>query len=255
MILESIIIQCPHCRLISSHYEVMSGTIFQSESYTDGKMEVISGAYGENPFMIRCRLCRGFYFYSDHISNAPSVNRQLPRLTYEEYYLKREDYLDAIRQLNLLSPQREKWLRIQFWWAINDLIRNDAGWGKRRSKILEFVNFILKPLQKVKWLHYRYPEYRKWIKHKHENLRMLLRLLTPAENTDDACLSVEIYRELREFPSAKKHLKLIPNDCCQTYQRTQKHLLLRRDRFVRRIQQPSLPESSVQSEPVLVTGD
>ena len=253
MILEPVTIQCPHCGLISRHYQVMSGTIFDSETFTDGKTDVISGAYGKDPFLIRCRRCQGFYFFGDHINEQKEDFDDLPGLDYEEHYLEKEDYHEALQQINQLSPEREKWLRTLLWWAINDLIRNDTGWGKRRSKILEFVNFILKPLQKVKWLHYRYPEYRKWLSAKNDNMRRLLQLLDPVNDINDACLSVEIHRELAAFSLARQQLKMISPKNCHAFYRTQKRLLRHRDRFVRKINYS--PVHNTQQEVVLVTGE
>jgi hypothetical protein len=231
----------------------MSGTIFQSETFTDGKTDVRSGAYGEDPYLIRCRQCHDLFLFHDNISEGNEDVHELSNLGFEEHYLHKEDYYEALQELEPLSPEKERDLRILLWWAINDIIRNDAGWGKRRSLFWDVVNFTFKPLQKIKRLHYRFPEYRKWLTRKTKNLWGLLPLLNPLNDINDACLSVEIYRELAEFSLAREQLKLLSIENCSTFYRNQKRLLKRRDRFVRKINY--FPVMDTHQEVVLVTGE
>jgi len=236
MILEPAIIKCPHCGLQSSHYMVMSGTIYSSDSYTDGKVDNITGAYASNPYLVRCRSCKGFYFFNEAASmdERNAGHEPVEELRHEEYFLQVIDYKDCTNSMIFNDIEKEKSVRILYWQAINDMIRFRNYYGVRWTWYFHVINIIMKPFRGWKRFHQNFRLYLSWNEEKKKNFESLLSLLNPDEDNSEDYLMVEIYREMGRFRDARRILKTIPLRGSRKFITFQRKLIFRRDRFVRK---------------------
>jgi hypothetical protein len=236
MLLEPVIVECPHCKLKSQHYSVMSGTIHRSHSYTDGKMVVDSGAFGHDPFLIKCRNCQGFYLFCEASDMASREEiEELDGLDYSEEVLKIEDYKNALIMIKDLSPDNERFLRMTFWWKINNLIRGKAWLFHRRTWWFGMANFLFKPFSKIRVFHPNFKEYKKWTEDKNENLEKIIPLLYINEDNEDMATIAEIHRELGDFKKAKYYLRQLPQNEFKAYKKIMRRMFLFRSKYVHRI--------------------
>ncbi|MDZ7741909.1 MAG: hypothetical protein U5Q03_09210 [Bacteroidota bacterium] len=235
MIIEPVIVQCPQCQLKSVHYKAMSGTIHESISFTDGKMDVISGMISFDPVLIKCRQCNNLYFFYEAIREGREARESTDAfgdLGFNERHPGIEDYQMAIEKYKGQDAGREIKLRTLFWWKINDLIRFESGIGRKRSLLMDILNYLYKPLRNYKPLHRHYPEYKKCLPDKNENLRALFKLLNPENNPEDIYFMVEIQRELGNYPAARNLLESIKNKSKRSFLRKQDQLIRKRNPFV-----------------------
>jgi hypothetical protein len=212
MTIDPVNVVCPHCGLKSSHYIIMSGTIFHSEVYTDGRRDVLSGMHGTNPYLIRCRDCRGFYFYQE---NTFPVDRRLPdlkfdNLHFEEHHLLAADYSDCLKELTSRDNEQETNIRLFFWRAYNDIIRwkSDDERLKEHARLREEMKLNLTRLQKI------------------IGQDMEEEYLFPL---------VEICRELGQFEKARKYLNMIPEGRNSAFLELQENLIASGDTTVHKI--------------------
>jgi len=244
MILETVVVKCPHCNRYSSHHLAVSGTILDSIVYTDGKMVVLSGMYSDNPFIVKCKGCKRFFFFEDHYFDYrqqpldfEQISKSLPDLCFDEFHLQVEDYYEALNYFKgKIALEREIVLRTRFWWAVNDIIRNDADWSRKQGMWLKLLNSVLRPLVAMKRFHPQYANYKRWLMEKNENLIELLSLLKLERFPEEWLTAVEIYRELSQFNKAAEALINAPAVNNQKYLKLQKKLISKRDLYVRRIQ-------------------
>lgn len=240
MIIESVIIECPHCNLRSSHYSAVSGTVFESIVYTDGKMDVLSGMYTENPSLIKCRKCNGYFFFDENYVPENELNGahkgEISELTHNEYSLNADDFRNALLEMKQLRVEKEILLRTKFWWSVNDFIREDINWREKKRFFTRAMNYLLMPLLKLKRFHPHYSIYKRYLMDKNENLIKLLGLLKPQKHPEEWLTVVEIYRELSQFAKAGEALERSPKTNNQKYFRLQKKLISKKDLYVRRVQ-------------------
>ncbi len=235
MIIEPVIIQCPHCRLKSIHYTSMSGTIHESISFTDGKMEVVSGMISFDPVLIKCRQCNKLYIFDKAIREGKEAGERIDELRdlhYGERHPQIEDYQEAIKIYKGQDMDQEIKLRTLFWWKINDLIRFESGIGSKRSFLMDVLNYLYRPLRNYKPLHKNYPEYKKWLPAKNENLRALYKLLNTENNPEDIYFMIEIQRELANYSNARNLLNSITDTSNRSFLKKQKQLNAKRNPFV-----------------------
>lgn len=240
MIIEAVIIECPHCNLRSSHHIAISGTVFESIVYTDGKMDVLSGMYSENPSLIKCRKCSAYFFFDENqlagYESKEAYNENVSELTYNEYLLSADDFRNALLEMKHLRLEKEILLRTKFWWSVNDFIREDINWQEKKRFFTRAMNYLLMPLLKLKRFHPKYSVYKRYLMDKNENLIKLLGLLKPQNHPEEWLTVVEIYRELSQFTKADEALKKAPKGQNQKYFRLQKKLISKKDLYVRRVQ-------------------
>jgi len=236
MILEPVLIECPHCHLMSSHYRGMSGTIYKSESFTDGKMNVLHGMISFDPVLVKCRQCTGFYLFDNAIleGDEDKINsyENYCDLSYEELQLSLTDYKKALQVLTELDPDLERNLRTTFWWKINDLIRYKSGMNRKESKFRWVLRFLYNLFYRARKYHNNYAEYKTWVSDKNENIQKLISLLEPEQYPDDQCSVVEIYRELGAFTEALQQLNKITDRDHKSFKKMQRKLIRRKNIFV-----------------------
>jgi hypothetical protein len=213
MTIDPVNVVCPHCGIQSSHYIVMSGTIFRSEVYTDGRQDVLSGMHSTNPFIIRCRNCRGFYLFHEATREVDrrKLDQEFESLEYDEHHLTADDYFAFLKEMTGLDSEQELSIRMLFWRAVNDIIR----WKKPDEAKLE--------------------EYNGWKAEMASNLMRLLELLEHEMEEDYLLPAVEICRELGQFEKARGYLKKIPKGRNASFVEFQKKLISKGDSAVHKI--------------------
>jgi len=212
MTIDPVLVICPHCGLKSSHYVIMSGTVFRSEVYTDGRRDVTSGMHGTNPYLVRCRNCRDFYLYHE---NTHPVDRSVPEeeeegLQFEEHHLTAADYAEFIENAQPDDPEEELNIRLIYWRAYNDIIR----WNQEKSRLAEHDR--LKDNMRA-------------------NLTRLLEMLEQDLQEDYLYAAVEICRNLGRFGLAKEYLSRIPRGRNIAFLDLEKKLISAGETAVRKI--------------------
>lgn len=122
------IIECPNCSSLLCMSTLASGNTFGATQWTDGKME--APMLPDSPEITTCQDCQRFFWIKDarvageydwyHAKGEkPEEWKQAPSITY----LDAAGFAEALDQGLGTSQSREKHLRIQLWWAMNDPIR------------------------------------------------------------------------------------------------------------------------------------
>lgn len=156
--------------------------------WSDGKREAEMSP--ECISIARCHACHRYFWCEDaeivgecdafgaDDAKVPSSWLQAPYLTP----LRAAEFLDALAQGAAPDTQRERYLRLHCWWAVNDYDRDP----KHRQ-----------PTSLTNGMH-------------EANLRQLLNLFT--ETPSDTLFKAEIYRQLGEFQHAIDLLQALPDD-------------------------------------------
>lgn len=182
------VLACPKCGALHRRRTLASSNDLGMVVWSDGKREAEM-----NPASIditRCHACTG-YFWCDDAKivgeyDAFSANdAKVPAAWLDAPYLS---VLDAAGLLNALEQgagrdrQRERYLRLHCWWAVNDVDRDPQR--RQPTTVPEDI---------------------------HEaNLRQLLNLLN--ETPSESLFRAEIHRQLGEFQQAIDLLRLLPDD-------------------------------------------
>jgi len=185
----SIIIECPHCNKLLSRSSLGSGNTFGATHWSDGKMD--APMLPDFPEIVRCSICDAFiwikdtreigmydWFNESTNDNVPEEWKKAKSVTWPE----RSDFEKAIEQKQGTSIEREKYLRMQLWWHLNDPVRNGE-----RSTILPPENAELF----------------------FGNLEHLSQLLVDG-SPDDQIMRAEIARECGDFEKCLVRLMVIP---------------------------------------------
>lgn len=177
------IIACPHCGLLARQRTLLSGNTFGAIFWTDGKMQ--APMLPQFPAITCCHQCGRLYWIKD----APVVGEERYGKTIPEEWKRaqvvRELTLDEWRaaiEMGLgTDSEREGYLRLHYWWARNDPLREEG----------------VTPTP---------PDYSDW---ERENLVRLLALLD-ARVPGERLIAAEIHRQMGNFDQALQLVQDIP---------------------------------------------
>lgn len=221
MLLEPVILKCPHCGKESSHYDMMSYTISGTEQYSDGKVIQLdhSGLPIFTPSFYKCANC-GFLYehYNAILKEGASTTNQPNELLIEEENPGIDDLIQGLNQP--WDTKIEISLRLHIWWGINDLIRYPE---LHHNPIFRQINKIKQRLKMGEgWQRFR--AYNKVFK---ANLNSLIGLVH--HEPEFILLQAEMYRELAEYSKAMETIQQVPS----TYKKQAKAIkpLIRKKRW------------------------
>lgn len=150
------VIVCPECKAPARVFSLMSGNTIGSQRWTDGK--IIAPMLPIPPAITRCRACETF-FWIDHAEVVGDLHPQAPTILEQAEerpealtdwekrylaelekegksrlsawlaaeqvrYLSEAEYLRALVQGLASDQKQEIYLRVEAWWAGNDLLRD-----------------------------------------------------------------------------------------------------------------------------------
>lgn len=214
------ILLCPHCQGYLKLATLISGNTFSARQWTDGKME--APMLPLFPEITRCRHCEVIFWHKDAKTcgkleghredpHAPTVWKEAPRIKK----LDVQGLQEALDAGLGSSVGREKNLRIELWWAINDLVRdgnrNVLFHGERARSFVEYHALF------------------------RENLERLDDLLLEGDPAGQV-MRAEIARERGEFETCLIRLAIIPGDYSWVASQIQQ-LALQKDTKVRELQE------------------
>lgn len=143
----------------------------------------------EFPAVVRCRGCKGFYWMDDaEVKGEIELSGDRSQRAPEEWkhaeharHLSIDEYLEALDAGVGSDVQKERHLRVRFWWAVNDVVRR-----KSDAQVPTIYT------QKL-----------------HENL-VKLSLLLDERDPNDRIMKAEIARETGDFVQAIRLLQDVP---------------------------------------------
>lgn len=196
-------VKCPHCGTLMTHYELMSYTVNNVESWSDGKVD--AGI----PEMKRAGICAGcskeFWIEDAKLPHdyQPDEGEDLPVVkdVYDLGWVFDDDReVKAIMYYqNLLedgfadNDERELYLRSHLLWSINDLVRYRPSCWKARN--LRMLTGMLKSRREGK------KTFKVFETIHRSNLERLIFLLIKSGDFDLLYVA-ELYRETGNFDKA-----------------------------------------------------
>ena len=184
------IIACPNCDALAKEPGLLSGNTFGATLWSDGKQE--APMLPSFPAIVKCANCMQFYWiedaevieenkpWNDEQKDTPIEWKNAPQVDWPSI----DEFVDAIEKGLGDSRDKERYLRLHLWWAINDIIRNTR---KRKTP----------------------PEYKET---NQRNLEQLLLLLAEEDDLQSKIMQAEIYREMKMFDRAIAILSSIPEE-------------------------------------------
>jgi len=199
---HSIILDCPHCSTLMNDYELMSYTVHNSISWSDGKCD--SGAPDNHQIKI-CAVCHLPFWKADAaLPDDPDWDTEglygplnihdLPwRFDDNRQEMQIKFYNDLIEDSFADEDDKEIYLRTRLWWSINDIIRSLPNWTNARNwgQLSEIKNHRHKSLK-------LFGKYKTLLD---KNLNRLMFLCIKKGDVDLIHLA-EMYREKGDFGKA-----------------------------------------------------
>ncbi|HXG21431.1 MAG TPA: hypothetical protein VNN62_20450 [Methylomirabilota bacterium] len=181
------IIACPHCGFLARQHTLLSGNTIGAILWSDGKME--APMLPEFPAVTKCRGCKRFYWVDEaevkgELKPFGSKSKRVPKewMRAEPIeHLTIDEYIEALDAGVGTNVEKERYLRVHFWWAVNDIVRRNPN-AKIPTRYIEKL---------------------------HENLRKLFALLDE-RNPKDRIMKAEIAREMGDFAQAIRLLEDVP---------------------------------------------
>jgi hypothetical protein len=175
---STIIRECSACRKHVAEQTIGSGNTFGARFWTDGKID--APMLPDQPWLIKCQHC-GTLVWIDELTQAGKIDPGGVETLYGSRFSDArpglaptlQDYA-AFLETGLSDKQKERYVRLRYWWAGNDSRR-----GSDQSKPLDSFET--------------------------ENLRAFVNLLDESEE-GDRLMKAEALRELGEFAEAKRLL-------------------------------------------------
>ncbi len=173
------VIACPHCGFLARQHTLISGNTFNAILWSDGKRE--APMLPEFPAVAKCRGCEHFYWVDEaqvkgEIERFGDESKRVP----EEWesaelieHLTIDEYIEALDSGVGTDVKKQRYLRLHFWWAVNDIVRRDST-----------AQIPTKYVHKL-----------------HENLGKLSALLNEGEPSGKV-IKAEIARETEDFAQA-----------------------------------------------------
>lgn len=181
--------ECPHCSKVFTSPSLASGNTFGATHWSDGKLD--APMLPEFSQIVRCPECNGFIWleeakiagefdwFNAEKEEKPKKEWENARSTIDPSI---EDFAIALEEGQASSKEKEKYLRMQLWWNLNDPVRN----GERST--------TLPPVNEELFF---------------DNLKHLDRLMAD-DSPDDQIMKAEIARECGEFEKCKLLMTGIP---------------------------------------------
>ena len=200
----TIIKRCSFCSKSIEHYTVASGNTFGATFWTDGKRE--APMLPDQPLLLLCPHCNaalwideleelGEFEYSENRPNK--FNDAIPCKTPSI-----NNYVTLLER-GVGSREKERYLRLQLWWADN---------GLRRTSATEVPISVREA----------------------SNMKALAEMLDE-KNADDLVMKAEVMRELGCYDDAKVLLEKSVDNSMRDVVEFLKVLCERGDRYVREI--------------------
>ena len=183
-----LIIACPYCGFLAKKPTILSSYFGGGTLWSDGKRE---GAMPpEFPAVVKCRGCGRFYWVAeaevkgkvDIGDRSKPVPEEWERAEYIKF-LTIDEYIEALGKGVGSNKERGKYLRVHFWWAVNDLIRRD-------------------PTARIP---------RRYVQELRDNLIKLSSLLDEGD-LNERIMKAEIAREMGNFDEALRLLNEFPSE-------------------------------------------
>ena len=182
------VIACPHCGCLARKHTLISGNTFGAILWSDGKRE--APMLPEFPAAAKCRGCKRFYWVDEAevkgelelFGESKRVPEEWKRAEPIEH-LTIEEYIEALDAGIGTDMEKERYLRVHFWWAVNDIVRRNAN-----------AQIPTRYIEKLR-----------------ENLAKLSALLDERD-PNDRIMKAEIARETGDFTQAVCLLKGIPSN-------------------------------------------
>jgi len=183
------VIACPYCGFLARQRTLISGNTFGAILWSDGKQE--SPMLPEFPAVTRCRGCKRFYWVDEaevkgEIEAFGDKSKHMPK-EWEHaeptQHLTIDEYSEALDTGVGSDMPKEQYLRVHFWWAVNDIVRRNAN-----------AQIPTRYVQKL-----------------HKNLAKLSVLLDERD-PNDRIMKAEIAREMGDFTQAIRLLRDVPAD-------------------------------------------
>lgn len=184
-----LIIACPHCGFLARKRTILSGNTFGAKLWSDGKLK--ARMWLDLPKVTKCSSCKHFYWIDEvevkgEIDLFDNKTKNIPQ-EWENaqpiMYLTIDEYIEVLETDVPNDVQKERYLRKQFWWSVNDILRENLN-----AQIPTYY------LQKL-----------------HENLAKLT-LLLDEYNPNDRIIKAEIARETGDFKEAIRLLEGVPEN-------------------------------------------
>ena len=170
---------CSACEKNIAYRTINSGNNFGARYWTDGKRD--APMLPEEPWLIKCPHCDTFLWIDDltqvgEIEHWYSEGNDTDKFADVISAVKPSCLDYAYFNMDTVSdPQKERYVRLQTWWAFNDC--------RRKSEEIPFSSMEI------------------------ENLCAFITLLDENDETD-RIMKAEAYRELGEFAVAEKLLAM-----------------------------------------------
>ncbi|MCX7840756.1 MAG: hypothetical protein N2559_15080 [Anaerolineae bacterium] len=177
------IIACPHCGSLARRHTLLSGNTFGAHFWTDGKM--LAPMLPEFPAITRCAQCVQLYWVEDaQVVGEEQYGEPIPeewKRAQAVRELTRDEFREALQTGLGNNAERELHLRVHYWWACNDPLREAET----------------APIP---------PDYSDW---ERENFARLLELLD-AHAPGERLMMAEIHRETGNFDAALQLIQDTP---------------------------------------------
>lgn len=119
--------QCPECTNKISRGSLMSGNTFGVQYFSDGKR--MAPMLIDFPQITKCDHCNTIFWMVDQesIGTTDPFECLDPNNNSESFqearFLTIPEYFDALRMKEILTPNKERYLRLHIWWTFNDRVR------------------------------------------------------------------------------------------------------------------------------------
>jgi hypothetical protein len=218
------------------HYELASCFIYRSTVYSDGKIEH-EGSLLEDKTIVVCPHCERGFWRDDAKEQEIEYQDDQPELPFSKSVwdlemARSEDfrkgmvcYYKQLLETGFANTnQREIYLRITLWRAINDIIRYQRPFFK---SIDSYV--VKKPFLFIRSRFSTCRTYRYFKRDQFENLLRLTKIFSPVTD-DDQLMLAEIYREMGNRSKALEILNSIENGSGAAFRKIKKATLWFRKR-------------------------
>lgn len=126
------VITCPHCGFLARQHTLVSGNTFGAILWSDGKQE--APMLPEFPAVTRCQGCKHFYWVDeakvkDEIEPFGDKSKCVPKeweRAEPTQHLTIDEYIEALDTGVGSNIQKERYVRVHFWWAVNDIVGRNA---------------------------------------------------------------------------------------------------------------------------------
>jgi hypothetical protein len=175
----TLIYSCSTCEKNIAYCTIESGNTFGARFWTDGKRD--APMLPEEPWLIKCPHCDTL-IWVDELTQLGEIDHWYSEGSDGDEFADVQSAITPslmdyayFNMAAISDPQKERYVRLQTWWAFNDC--------RRKSEEIPFSSMEI------------------------ENLCAFINLLDENDETD-CIMKAEVYRELGEFAVAEKLLAM-----------------------------------------------